>query len=290
MSVLFKNNAQSSLASTLNTTATTATVLAGTGSVFPSPTGSDYFVMTLADQTTQTIREIVWVTNVTGDTLTIVRAQEGTAALDWVVGDVAANWLTAGQMQLFTQGGGAAGGVLSGTYPDPGFATGAVNTAALGAGAVTTANVAANNITNALLAAMAATTVKGSVAGGTPIDITFATLFSYLGFGASSIGADGYITFPGGLMMQWGTATVFGSGASHAVDTANFNGPGFPTACFGVTGSPQINDSGNPNTTGNNITAIFYSFAKTTFDIRLDSEQGNTLSGSYAVFWIALGN
>ncbi len=69
----------------------------------------------------------------------------------------------AGSDAQFT--GAAAGGALSGAYPNPALAANAVGTGALAAGAVTGAKIAATTVTNANLAA---TTITGSkVAGNT---------------------------------------------------------------------------------------------------------------------------
>lgn len=97
MAILFANNANSSLAGSITNVATSCNVAVGTGALFPSPTGGDYFVMTFTDAATGLIREIVHVTARSGDTMTIVRGQESTTALAWLAGDLAENLWTAGQ-------------------------------------------------------------------------------------------------------------------------------------------------------------------------------------------------
>ena len=101
--VLFANNATTTLASTLSDSATSCDVASGTGALFPSPTSGQYFVMTFTDAATGLINEIVKVTARTGDTMTIVRAQEGTVAVAWSIGDTAANLWTAGQAATLVQ-------------------------------------------------------------------------------------------------------------------------------------------------------------------------------------------
>lgn len=101
--ILWANNAQSTLAGAITDTATTANLAAGTGVLFPSPGANQYFVMTFNDAATGLLREIVHVTNVSTDTITMVRAQEGTTALAWNAGDLALNLVTAGTMQALQQ-------------------------------------------------------------------------------------------------------------------------------------------------------------------------------------------
>lgn len=102
---LFSNNAITTLGSSLSSSATTLTVSTGTGVLFRSPTGVQYFLLTLfaAGSTSGTPNEIVKVTSRTGDTMVIVRAQEGTTALNWSVGDNVSDQLTQGTMENLSQ-------------------------------------------------------------------------------------------------------------------------------------------------------------------------------------------
>lgn len=101
--ILFANNASSTLAGAISPSATVCNLAAGTGALFPSPSGGDYFVLTFVDVATGLLNEIVHVTNRTVDQLTIVRAQEGTTALNWLSGDLAANLVTAGVLDAMIQ-------------------------------------------------------------------------------------------------------------------------------------------------------------------------------------------
>lgn len=85
MPVLFTNNASTTLASGITTSSTSITVATGQGSLFPAPTGSDFFYATLANASN--VLEIVKCTARTGDTLTVTRAQEGTTATAYSTGD-----------------------------------------------------------------------------------------------------------------------------------------------------------------------------------------------------------
>ena len=87
MAMKFKNNAATTLASSINASDTSLTVLTGQGALFPTiVNSSDYFYCTLAN--TSGIVEIIKVTGRTGDNFTtIVRAQDNTSAVSWNAGD-----------------------------------------------------------------------------------------------------------------------------------------------------------------------------------------------------------
>jgi hypothetical protein len=99
----FANNANTILAAPINTAVTTLQVAAGTGGVFPTPAVNQPFLLTLIDAATQTVSEIVLVTQRVGDVLTIVRSQEGTTPKSWLGGDICANLVTAGTVQNMEQ-------------------------------------------------------------------------------------------------------------------------------------------------------------------------------------------
>ena len=84
--MLFANNCNTTLSSSLTNVATSMSVTSATG--FPAPTGSQYFYCTLADAATQTTIEIVKVTAVSGTTFTIVRGQDGTTGTIFASGAV----------------------------------------------------------------------------------------------------------------------------------------------------------------------------------------------------------
>lgn len=103
MILLFANNAKTTLAAGISSVDATLTVFPGTGIEFPSPSATQYFKLTLVDALTGLVNEIMHVTNVTSDTFTVIRAQEGTTAQSWLAGDSAANFDTAGTEGLFLQ-------------------------------------------------------------------------------------------------------------------------------------------------------------------------------------------
>jgi hypothetical protein len=99
---LFTNNASTTLASGINSSVTSLTVAAGTGALFPTLAGSEYFYTTLSN-IAGTIIEIVKVTARSTDTFTIVRAQDNTAAASFIAGDKVELRLTAADLQNFPQ-------------------------------------------------------------------------------------------------------------------------------------------------------------------------------------------
>ncbi|EOY9167653.1 TPA: glycine-rich domain-containing protein [Raoultella ornithinolytica] len=99
LSLLASNNAKSVLAAGISASATVLTVSSGMGSLFPSPTpGANYFKLTIIDAATKTITEIVHVTSVSGDVMTVIRGQEGTTPRVWSTNDIVANMMTAGSL------------------------------------------------------------------------------------------------------------------------------------------------------------------------------------------------
>lgn len=104
LKLLANNNAKSVLASGVSATATVLTVSSGTGALFPFiTTDVNYFKLTLVDAATKTITEIVHVTSVSGDVMTVLRGQEGTTARVWSTNDIVANMMTAGTLDLMLQ-------------------------------------------------------------------------------------------------------------------------------------------------------------------------------------------
>ena len=94
MGIVFKNNAKTTLASGITDTATSATV--ADGSVFPTLGAGEYFFCTFD---TGTQNEIVKVTARSGNTLTIVRAQDNTTAKAFSSGNAAELRVTAGVLE-----------------------------------------------------------------------------------------------------------------------------------------------------------------------------------------------
>lgn len=83
---IFANFVQTTLSATASTTDTSLSVTSDAN--IPALASGQQFPLTLVDAATETIFEIVYVTAVSGTTLTVLRAQEGTVAQDWKIGDL----------------------------------------------------------------------------------------------------------------------------------------------------------------------------------------------------------
>ena len=95
MILLSVNNATTTLGGGISSSATTVVLATGAGAMFPSPGASEYFTLTLNDALTGLVYEVCWCTARTGDSLTVLRGQEGTTARAWLIGDYAYNTQTA---------------------------------------------------------------------------------------------------------------------------------------------------------------------------------------------------
>lgn len=84
--LIFKNNFEVALAQPTTTSDTTITIRSGSG--FPTLATNERVVATIIDAATGLQFEIITVTAVVGNVLTVQRAQEGTAARAWAAGDM----------------------------------------------------------------------------------------------------------------------------------------------------------------------------------------------------------
>ena len=97
MAVKFSNNAKTTLSSALSTTATSVSV--ADASKFPTLGTGDYTYATIAELSNSSNLEIVKVTAISSNTLTVVRAQQGTSALSFSSGDLCEVRVTAGTIE-----------------------------------------------------------------------------------------------------------------------------------------------------------------------------------------------
>ena len=101
----FSNFGQTTLANGLTASSTLGTLALGTGGLMPSLSSGQIFAAILTDAATKTINEVVYVTNISGDLVTMERGQEGTSATTWASGDYFAMKITAGTMASVRQSG-----------------------------------------------------------------------------------------------------------------------------------------------------------------------------------------
>ena len=187
MTQLFANNARATLASLANASATSLTLDSGQGALFPSPSGGDFFKLTLTQSCPETLWEVVKVTARSGDALTVERGQEGTSAATWPIGSKAELRLTAGVQWppasvddqsltvRYTQPSGTAGGATStgnNSIPYNGVVYNTVPGASLSGGNV--ANLPAGRYTFQVSQAV------GSLGGGGQLSIVNVTANSVL--------------------------------------------------------------------------------------------------------------
>ncbi|VVX91747.1 Uncharacterised protein [Escherichia coli] len=206
LSLLAANNAQTVLAAGISSTATSLTVNAGTGTLFPSPVaGTSFFKLTIIDAATGSLTEIVHVTARAGDVFTIQRGQEGTVPRAWSANDIAANMMTAGTLSY----------ILGNFQPlDP--------TLTALAALVGVANKLPYFNGDDTAALTDLTQVGRDIIGQTDI----AAVLQYLGLGTAAkravgtganqipdmssfqsiLSTHGYQRLPGGIIIQWGLA------------------------------------------------------------------------------------
>lgn len=101
--LLYSNNADTTLAAPITPASTSIQVAGGTGSLFPTPGLGQGFNVTLLQASNKSNLEIVLCTQRAGDTLTVARAQDKTAALPFNAGDLCSLRVTAGDMSNFVQ-------------------------------------------------------------------------------------------------------------------------------------------------------------------------------------------
>ena len=93
MTVKFTNNASTTIGTGINASATSLTV--ASASSFPSLSGADDYCYLTLQGATNTTREVVKATALSGNTFTIVRAQDNTSAASWLAGDIVELRMTA---------------------------------------------------------------------------------------------------------------------------------------------------------------------------------------------------
>lgn len=132
MPALLANNINTTLAAAVATTDTSIDVVSVAN--FPTLGADDIIPLTLSTNVAGVLPEVVYVTAISGTTLTVSRGQEGTTAQNWIVGNAVRCGPTAGTIPPYVEGGTTittvAGGSLSvAETPLPGTTTASEYTA-----------------------------------------------------------------------------------------------------------------------------------------------------------------
>lgn len=206
LSLLAANNAQTVLAAGISSTATSLTVNAGTGTLFPSPVaGTSFFKLTIIDAATGSLTEIVHVTARNGDVFTIQRGQEGTVPRSWSANDIVANMMTAGTLSY----------ILGSFQPlDP--------TLTALAALVGVANKLPYFNGDDTAALTDLTQVGRDIIGKTDI----AAVLQYLGLGASAFGLKNFVVFSTAGVSTWTVPDELKSGRKAKVTVIGAGGSG----------------------------------------------------------------
>jgi len=142
---IWANNVNTTIAGGGISAGATSVTLASTENL-PNLLAGEVWALTFKDQATESIFEIVYVTDIVGPVCTIVRGQEGTTAQAWLNGDFAYGAVTAGELAAMVQAG---GGGLVYVILSPGSAqSGYINLdGELVSTSINTGNLAANHVT-----------------------------------------------------------------------------------------------------------------------------------------------
>jgi hypothetical protein len=321
--LLYSNNAKTTLAAPISSTATTITVAPGTGDLFPQPVSgslptqiNQQFTITLNSISSPNVYEICACTARSGDTLTVIRGQEGTTATAFVLGDIVGNFDTAGTMSNLVQT-----SLLQTNYYSYVTAGGTANalTATLPSNLTTLVDgfsfivkaIAANTTTPTLTLTLAGSTptvlpykaivkgnfnalVAGDIAGaGYPIELIYSSEYDAYVMQNPANGAaspqflattNGFQVLPSGIILQWGqSSTTNGTG------TITYPTP-FPNNVWSIQTTIIANaGSGGwgviePNDLNASLSEI------TIYSADYGSAPNAPANGSFTVAWIAIGN
>lgn len=166
-------------------------------------------------------------------------------------------------------------GAVTFTAADITYTTSAVAAWFVGTDVATALDVVIDHIDD-ITAADIAITDAGSLLTATDVEGALQELATH----TSTQSANGSITFPGGLIMKWGTTASLS--ADDATNAVTFT-VAFPTNCFMVTGSPSTD---NGVTAGAGVKYAIAITAKTTtgFNVVNDGDSATTVA------WFAIGN
>ena len=248
MSIKFTNNATATLAASISTSSTSLTVTTSQGALFPTLGAGDYFYATLVDSSNNI--EIVKITARSGDTLTAVRAQEGTTARIYAAADKLELRVTAAALTNFaTQDGPntfSAANTFSGTIGSSG----------------TNTFSGTNSFTGP---AVAFTNVPSFGGGALPISnggtgVTTLAALGNLFYPVGSIYTNASVATNPGTLLGFGTWTAFGAGrvpvgfdsTNVLFDTAEETGGSANSVVVSHTHTATVTDPGHLHTVTTN--------------------------------------
>ena len=222
---VFANGVQTTLAAAITATDTTL-VVASTANL-PTIAAGQQCPAVLG---TLALFEIVYITNINSSTLTITRGQENTAAQAWGLGTQFEIAVTAGSIAA-AQIIGTLGGVLTGTLPNPGMASGAASAnigtlsgvltgtlpnPGLGSGVVNEGNIGSGAIHRAQLSTA---TASGSIGIGSGSNASYGLVGG--DYSMYSVSGTNAIISNGAVALAWGGGGNTGFGVLGLFNTSN---------------------------------------------------------------------
>lgn len=229
---VYANNISTTLAAAASSSSTTLTLASATG--LPSLSAGQIMPLTLNDASTGLVYEIVYVTAISGVTLTVTRAQEGTGAQNWSIGDYAFVAPTAGALN-------SPGFPNSPTMPTPSPGDNTTKGATTAYASLTGGLVgSARNLVAALASAGASLTVTAdeiiaeTALGGSPYRLaSFSETLNVSGTGAGGMDtgtapANGYVGIYAIYNPSTSTAALLGVNATSSAAPSVYSGAHMP--------------------------------------------------------------
>ncbi|NCG05918.1 MAG: hypothetical protein GWP37_03010, partial [Gammaproteobacteria bacterium] len=213
MAVLFSNNAATNLSAGINASVTSITV--SDASEFPTLGASDHTFATLSNLTETTI-EVVKVTAISGNTLTVVRGQDNTTAASFVSGDKCELRMTAALLtDVVSEALALTGGTMSGALNMG--SQNITNAGTIGSGAITSSGL---TLSNGGDRSITGPQNQSLIIDARPNDASEGLKFSINGTDKLSILQDGNATFAGTISS--GAIVATGTGTTSSTNTVEF--------------------------------------------------------------------
>jgi len=235
---VFANNCNTTLASPITTTGQTSITLTSSANL-PSVSAGQQFALTLNDAATQSVFEVVYVTAISGATLTVVRGQEGTSATTWLASDYAFASVTQGILAVL-QAGSSSQAYATSTLTASGEITSA---GAIVAGSGTASSVTAGDVAGSRSTTTGALSLGGSSSNGVlDYNITNPNTFAmnkalFLG------GISAYAVYGQGQALTAGDVNASRSTTTGSITIGGSSS--YATIDYGVTGAGVVTISKN---------------------------------------------